>query len=218
MTLALFDLDNTLLAGDSDHLWGQYLVDHDIVDADYYEQQNDRFYREYKEGTLDINEFLAFSLKPLADHSLEQLYSWRHDFIARYIKPLITDKARALVEQHRAKEDTLMVITATNRFVTERIVAEFNIPNLLATEPEQSEHGYTGKVAGTPCFQEGKVTRLNAWLQEHNESLDNAWFYSDSHNDLPLLKQVENPVAVDPDETLLKHAQTTGWPVISLRN
>lgn len=217
MTLAIFDLDNTLLAGDSDFLWGQYLVSHNVVDADTYERENQRFYEEYREGNLDIFEFLAFSLKPLAEHSLEELYSWRYDFVKTVIEPIIPQAARDLVDRHRQQGDTLLVITATNRFVTEPIVQLFGIDNLLATDPELNNHGYTGKVAGTPCFQEGKVERLNAWLQETGHDLTNSWFYSDSHNDLPLLKLVENPVAVDPDDILNDFASETGWPIISLR-
>jgi len=218
MTLAIFDLDNTLLAGDSDYLWGQYLVEGQIVDAEFYESENERFYRQYREGGLDIFEFQAFSLKPLAEYSLEELYSWRYDFIKRYIEPIIPSAAKDLVNKHREQGDTLLVITATNRFVTEPIVDIFGIENLLATDPELNVHGYTGKVAGTPCFQGGKVERLNDWLKETGQVLDGAYFYSDSHNDLPLLEMVDNPVAVDPDDTLKATAEDKGWPIISLRN
>ena len=160
MTLAIFDLDNTLLAGDSDHLWGQYLVDRQIVNGELYERENERFYREYREGTLDIHEFLAFSLKPLADHSLQDLYRWRDEFVETLVRPIVLPQALELVEGHRQQGHTLMIITATNRFVTEPIARLFSIQNLLATEPEMNSHGYTGQVAGTPCFKEGKVTRL----------------------------------------------------------
>ena len=217
MTLAIFDLDNTLIGDDSDHLWGQYLVDHNIVDAELYQRENDRFYREYREGGLDIFEFLAFSLKPLTEHSLEELYSWRYDFVQTLIKPVVLPLAQELVNQHRQQGDTLLIITATNRFVTEPIAELFEINNLLATEPEQSAHGYTGKVAGTPCFQEGKITRLKAWLDETGNDLDGACFYSDSHNDIPLLELVDKPVAVDPDDRLRAHASSKNWPVMSLR-
>ncbi len=218
MTLAIFDLDNTLLAGDSDYSWGQFLVDHQIVDAEYYAAENERFYQQYKEGKLDIYEFQAFSQKPLTEHSLDQLYAWREEFVRDYVLPMITDKARELVEKHRAQGDTLLVITATNRFVTEPIVKQFDIPNLLATDPEMDDSGYTGQVAGIPCFQDGKIERLNLWLKETNESLEDAWFYSDSNNDLPLLKVVDNPCAVDPDDTLKDYAKQNKWPVISLRD
>ena len=217
MTLAIFDLDNTLLAGDSDHLWGQYLVDRQIVNGELYERENERFYREYREGTLDIHEFLAFSLKPLADHSLQDLYRWRDEFVETLVRPIVLPQALELVEGHRQQGHTLMIITATNRFVTEPIARLFSIQNLLATEPEMNSHGYTGQVAGTPCFKEGKVTRLREWLTESGENLNGACFYSDSHNDIPLLDMVENPVAVDPDEQLQVYAANKGWPVMSLR-
>ena len=218
MTLAIFDLDNTLLAGDSDHLWGQYLVDNKIVDAEVYERENERFYREYREGNLDIFEFLAFSLAPLAEHSLEELYSWRYDFVEKTIKPIIATAAYDLVEKHRQQGDTLLIITATNRFVTEPISKLFGIENLLATDPEKTNTGYTGKVDGTPCFQEGKIERLNSWLEKSGENMSGSIFYSDSHNDLPLLEKVDHPVAVDPDKKLRVYASKSNWPIISLRN
>jgi HAD superfamily hydrolase (TIGR01490 family) len=218
MSLAIFDLDNTLLADDSDYLWGQFLVDQGIVNAKYYEQENDRFYKEYKEGKLDIYEFLSFSLKPLADNSLQDLLKWRSQFIAEIIRPILLKPAQALINKHQQRGDTLLVITATNKFVTEPIVNLYGIKHLLATTPEFIEDKYTGKVAGTPCFQEGKVTRLNEWLQETGHSLDESWFYSDSHNDLPLLKLVEHPVAVNPDEALKQYAEKSAWPIISLRD
>ena len=217
MTLAIFDLDNTLLAGDSDHLWGQYLVDQNIVDAAYYERENERFYQEYKDGGLDIYEFLAFSLKPLSEHPTEQLYQWREAFLKNYIEPLITQASRDLVQKHQDAGDTLLIITATNRFVTEPIANLLGISNLIATDPELNEDGYTGKVAGIPCFQEGKIERLNDWLKETGYDLDKAKFYSDSHNDLPLLKLIDFPVAVDPDEKLSQFATDNQWPIISLR-
>ena len=217
MTLAIFDLDNTLLAGDSDHLWGQYLVDNKIVDAEVYERENERFYREYREGNLDIFEFLAFSLAPLAEHSLEELYSWRYDFVEKTIKPIIATAAYDLVEKHRQQGDTLLIITATNRFVTEPISKLFGIENLLATDPEKTDTGYTGKVDGTPCFQEGKIERLNSWLEKSGENMSGSIFYSDSHNDLPLLEKVDHPVAVDPDEKLRVYATKSNWPIINLR-
>lgn len=217
MALAIFDLDNTLLSGDSDYLWGVFLAERGIVDADFYEQENERFYQEYRDGKLDIMEFLGFSLKPLAEHSPEQLKAWHQQFMVEKIQPLITSATTALVEQHRLKGDTLLIITATNHFVTKPIADYLGIPNLIATDPEIRNGRYTGRVAGTPSFQDGKVTRLNDWLKTQHTSLAGAWFYSDSHNDLSLLETVDNPVAVDPDEKLLSKAQENGWPVISLR-
>jgi len=218
MTLAIFDLDNTLLEGDSDYLWGQFLVEQGIVDADSYEQKNQYFYDQYKKGTLDIFEFLRFSLRPLTEHPIEQLHLWRTQFIDEKIRPILLPKGRELIQRHREQSDTLMIITATNRFVTEPIASELGITHLLATDPEMKSGQYTGEVRGTPCFQEGKVTRLQQWLNEQQSTLEDSWFYSDSHNDLPLLQQVSHPVAVDPDDTLRSHASQQGWNIISLRD
>jgi len=218
VSLAIFDLDNTLIADDSDYLWGQFLVDQGIVDKNHYESANAKFYDDYKQGTLDIVEFLRFSLKPLADHNPEQLYQWRAQFIEQAIKPLMLNAAQQLIDKHKDRGDTLLVITATNRFVTEPIVRLYGIENLLATAPEFIDGRYTGGFNGIPCFQEGKVKLLEAWLKDSSETMRDSWFYSDSHNDLPLLKLVDNPVAVDPDEKLTEFASAANWPIISLRN
>jgi len=215
--LAIFDLDNTLLNGDSDYLWGQFLVDQDIVDAEYYASSNAKFYADYRQGTLNIFEFLNFSLAPLAAHELKQLHLWRDQFIEEKIKPIVLPAAADLVDKHRDAGDTLLVITATNQFVTAPIVALYGIDNLLATVPEMIDGRYTGRVDGTPCFQDGKVKQLDTWLEETGLTLHDSWFYSDSLNDLPLLKKVNNPVVVDPDETLERVAREKQWPVISLR-
>lgn len=217
MALALFDLDNTLLAGDSDYLWGVFLGELGVVDKVSHESMNQHFYDQYKAGVLDILEFLAFSLKPLADNDPADLAAWHERFMTEMIEPLISPAAEALVQRHRAAGDTLMIITATNSFVTAPIARRFGIEHLIATEPEQVDGRYTGRVAGTPSFREGKVVRLTEWLASHGGDLAGSWFYSDSHNDLPLLERVDNPVAVDPDPQLHHHAQTLGWPVISLR-
>ncbi|QXP83175.1 HAD family hydrolase [Methylococcus sp. ANG] len=218
MTLAIFDLDNTLLAGDSDYLWGRFLVDRGIVDPEAYEAANTRFYEAYKNGTLDIGEFLAFALRPLAENEPEQLFRWRESFVEEKILPIVQTAARELVERHRAAGHTLLVITATNRFVTEPIVRLYGIDNLIATEPEFREGRYTGGVEGIPSFHEGKVHRLSAWLADNDGyDLEDTWFYSDSHNDIPLLSRVAHPVAVDPDPALRRTAEERGWPVISLR-
>ncbi|WJW75145.1 HAD family hydrolase [Thiohalobacter sp. IOR34] len=218
MTLALFDLDNTLLAGDSDYLWGHFLVEQGIVDGDEYERENQRFYDQYKAGTLDIDEFLAFSLQPLAAHEPRQLHAWRETFLHTLIDPIILPAGRELLERHRQAGDTPVIITATNRFVTAPIAERLGVEHLLATEVEMRDGRYTGRSCGIPCFQEGKVRRLEAWLAEQGETLDGSWFYSDSHNDLPLLERVSRPVAVDPDESLRHTALERGWPVISLRD
>lgn len=217
MSLAIFDLDNTLIADDSDYLWGQFLVDQGIVDKNHYEQSNLKFYQDYKQDRLDINEFLDFSLQPLADNSAEQLYRWREQFITEVIKPIMLPAAKQLIDRHRAKGDTLLVITATNKFVIEPIVNLYGIENIIATEPEFSDGKFTGKFVGTPCFQQGKVALLDAWLATKDENLSGSWFYSDSHNDLPLLKIVDHPVAVDPSQTLQDFAQDADWAIISLR-
>jgi HAD superfamily hydrolase (TIGR01490 family) len=215
--LALFDLDNTLIAGDSDYLWGCFLVEQGIVDGAHYERENQRFYDQYRVGALDIYEFLDFQLRPLAEHGLASLQQWRKQYVEEKISPILLPKAHELIDRHRQQGDTLVVITATNRFITAPIVELYEIPHLLATEPELQDEQYTGKVAGTPCFQDGKVERLGDWLADNQQSLDNSWFYSDSHNDLPLLNKVTHPVAVDPDEILEQHARDHDWPVISLR-
>jgi HAD superfamily hydrolase (TIGR01490 family) len=218
VSLAIFDLDNTLIADDSDYLWGQFLVDRGIVDKSYYEDANAKFYEDYKQGTLDIVEFLRFSLKPLADSEPEQLYQWRAQFIEQVIKPLMLEPAQQLIDKHKDRGDTLLVITATNRFVTEPIVRLYGIENLLATAPEFIDGRYTGGFNGIPCFQEGKVKLLEAWLKDSTETMQDSWFYSDSHNDLPLLKLVDHPVAVNPDEKLAEFAEAANWPIISLRD
>ncbi len=218
MALAIFDLDNTLLSGDSDYLWGQFLVDAGVVDADTYESTNQGFYEDYQQGRLDIFAFLNFSLRPLAENDPEQLLNWRAQFLQEKIRPLVGEPALRLVARHREAGDTLLIITATNSFVTAPIAALFGISNLIATEPETRDGRYTGRVHGTPSFREGKVTRLESWLAAQGHGLADSSFYSDSHNDLPLLKRVDHPVAVDPDEALREHAQKSGWPVISLRD
>ncbi len=217
MTLAIFDLDNTLLTGDSDYLWGRFLGRQGMVDAEFYEAENLRFYEAYKAGTLDIHEFLAFSLQPLAEIEPRRLHVLQQEFMAQEIEPIIPRGALELLRLHRQRGHLPLIITATNHFVTAPIARRLGVKHLLATDPEQVDGRYTGRVAGTPCFQEGKVTRLQAWLKQTGYDLDGSWFYSDSHNDLPLLKQVDHPVAVDPDEELSRFAQKHHWPVISLR-
>ncbi len=217
VSLAIFDLDNTLIADDSDYLWGQFLVDQGIVDKDYYEKANAKFYEDYKQGHLDIVEFLNFSLKPLADNEPKQLFKWRDQFIEEIIRPILLQPAQDLINKHRDRGDTLLVITATNRFVTEPIVNLYGISNLLATTPEFKNGRYTGQFVGIPCFQEGKVKLLEAWLKDSTEVMTDSWFYSDSHNDLPLLKLVDNAVVVNPDDQLKIYADNAKWPMISLR-
>lgn len=217
MTLAIFDLDNTLIAGDSDHLWGDWLVSQGIVDQQHYKDTNDRFYDDYLQGRLDIMAYLRFSLQVLADNDVAQLHRWREQFLAEAVAQMWLPKAEALLQTHRDQGHTLMIITATNDFVTAPIAEKLGVDHLIATVAEQKNHRYTGEVAGTPSYREGKVERLGAWLHNNQESLEGSWFYSDSHNDLPLLNKVDNPVAVDPDATLEREALERGWPVMSLR-
>ncbi|MFL9608704.1 HAD family hydrolase [Methylobacillus sp. Pita2] len=220
MQLALFDLDNTLLAGDSDFQWGQFLISKGLLNEQEHLAKNLAFYEDYKAGRLDIYAFLDFQLKPLSERPRSELDALHREYMAQKIRPMITDKARALVEKHRQNGDLLMIITATNSFVTTPIAHEFGIDNLIGTTPEEVDGRFTGKVTGTPSFQAGKITRLNEWLEERNQALsdfETTWFYSDSHNDLPLMKLVDKPVAVDPDPTLKTYAEEAGWPVISLR-
>jgi HAD superfamily hydrolase (TIGR01490 family) len=218
MSLAIFDLDNTLLGGDSDYLWGQFLVEQGLVDGEHYERENQRFYDDYEAGTLDIYQYQAFMLQPLTLHPLAEMLAWRERFMEEKIQPILLPRADELLNQRRMAGDILLIITATNRFITAPIAERFGVPHLLATEPEVINGRYTGRTVGIPCFQQGKVERLEAWLVETGGDLTDSWFYSDSHNDLPLLNRVTHPVAVDPDATLARHAQERGWPIISLRN
>lgn len=217
MAYALFDLDNTLLAGDSDYLWGEFLCEQGIVDRDVYQCANREFYEQYANGSLDIYAFLAFAFKVLSEHDYQQLSEWRVQFFAEKIKPIILPKAEALVSMHREKGDTIIIITATNSFVTSPMARHFGADKLIATEPEFKNGQFTGQVADIPCFREGKVKRLNAWLGRAIDAFDETFFYSDSHNDIPLLEQVSHPVAVDPDQTLEETAKLRDWSIISLR-
>lgn len=217
MSLAIFDLDHTLLAGDSDVLWGQWLGENGHVDSVEHERKNQQFFRDYAAGQLDIMAFLRFQLALLAEHDMETLRHWRSQYLREKIEPIMLPKAFELLGSHRRRGHTLLIITATNRFITEPIAEAFGVHHLIATEPELADGRFTGRVDGVPSFREGKVTRLRDWLQEQRIDLMESWFYSDSRNDIPLLEQVTHPVAVDPDETLAAEAQQRGWPVISLR-
>ena len=218
MRLALFDLDNTLLKGDSDFEWAQFLMEKGVLDREVFEARNNQFYEDYKSGTLDIREFLAFQLKPLSRHPRGQLDLWHAEFMEAKVRPMMLESAFRLIERHR--EDLCAIVTATNSFVTGPIAAAFGIAHLLATEPEILGGEFTGNPLGIPCFREGKVIRLKDWLESRGQKLsdfESSWFYSDSLNDLPLLQEVSHPVAVDPDPTLKDHAERMGWQIISLR-
>ena len=218
MRLALFDLDNTLLAGDSDHSWGDFICQRGLVDAAEYQARNDAFYADYCAGKLDVVAYQNFSQAILGRTGMAQLEIWHREFMAEVIEPMILAKGEALLEQHRAAGDKLVIITATNRFVTAPIAKRLGVETLLATECGMQDGRYTGQIAGIPCYQEGKVVRLDQWLQETGHSLDGSYFYSDSRNDLPLLEVASHPVAVDPDDVLRATALARGWPVISLRS
>lgn len=220
MNLALFDLDNTLLNGDSDFEWSQFLIRVGVLDRELFEAKNLAFYEHYKAGTLDIHEFLDFQLKPLSRHARKMLDEWHRQFMREQVSAMITPAARELVDRHRAAGDVCAIITATNSFVTAPIAREFGVEHLIATEPEQKDGEFTGNVADVPCFREGKIARLENWMAQRGwnwDSFAGTTFYSDSLNDLPLLAMVKTPVAVNPDDTLREHAERNGWKVMSLR-
>jgi len=219
MQLALFDLDHTLLTGDSDYEWTQYLVSKGIVDRTTHEARNAEFYEQYKAGTMDIHEFLDFQLRPLADHTRADLEAWHADFMETQIRPRLSQKARELVRKHLDAGDICAMVTATNSFVTGPIARELGIPHLIATIPAQENGRFTGKPRGLPSFREGKIARVDAWLESMGlwwNNFQRSWFYSDSHNDLPLLLRVTDPVVVDPDATLRAYAENAGWPILSI--
>jgi HAD superfamily hydrolase (TIGR01490 family) len=217
MRLAIFDLDHTLLTGDSDHLWGEYMIRHDLVERENHKRQNDRFYEDYKAGTLDIAAYTRFALEPLVRLGAQALLPLRDRFIREVVEPIIAPAAPALLERHRIQGDTLLIITATNAFITRPIAELLGVDDLLATEPEVRDGRYTGSIAGIPCYREGKPARLAQWRAQQDERYEHITFYSDSHNDLPLLRQADQAIAVDPDDTLRAEAQRNGWPIITLR-
>ena len=217
MALAIFDLDETLISSDSDHEWGQYVGEAGLVDTQAYRRQNDIFYQQYKAGELDVDEYLKFACSVLAAHPLDLLNQHLTTFVAERIKPVVLPRAIELVDRHRNQGDYVMVITSTIEFITRPIVDLFGIETLLAPIPEFVGGLYTGAIEGIPTFGPGKVTRLNAWLENSNYDLEGSFFYSDSHNDLPLLRQVDHPVAVDPDPVLRREAAANRWPIVTLR-
>jgi len=219
MTLAIFDLDNTLIAGDSDHLWGEFLVQQGLVEKASFKAKNDQFYQDYLAGELDIFAYQKFVLGFLAQHSLVELANWHQQFMDAEITPIMLPKAFELIAKHREQGHFIMIITATNDFITAPIAEAFAVDHLIAVSAERDEYGgYTGNVAGTPSFHAGKITRLNEWLADNpSYSMEGSYFYSDSHNDLPLLNLVDNPVAVNPDEKLETTALEKGWPIMDLR-
>ena len=216
MTLAIFDLDHTLINGDSDHLWGEYMVENGIVDEQAYRQRNDIFYQDYQRGTLDNDQYLAFALEPLTHYSIDELHAWRADYVEKWIKPLIAPGTARLLDEHHQSNHQLMIISATNLFVSEPIGQMLGVTTVLATEPEIIANRYTGRFLGTPTYQQGKVTVLKEWIANNNQDLGGAYFYSDSLNDLALLEQVDNPVTVNPDDDLKLIAEARAWKIIDL--
>lgn len=214
MALALFDLDNTLLAGDSDYSWGRFLVSVGAVDGTHYEHANAQFYEAYRAGTLDIAEFLAFALEPLQRLPRPQLLAWRARFIEDCVRPMIKPWVAPLLQRYRGQGATLALVTATNDFVTAPIAEILGIPHLVATVAAQRDGHFTGRPDGTPCFREGKVRRVQSWMADHGLTFADSVFYSDSHNDLPLLMAVSRAVAVDPDPILLAAAKERGWEIL----
>lgn len=217
MHLTFFDLDHTLLADDSDYLWGRFLVDQGVVDPEHHARENDRFHAQYQAGDLDIHAYQRFALAPLRVHPLADMLALRERFVHSWIAPVVARHARALIAHHRNRGDALAIITATNRFITEPIAELLDIDTLIATDPEIVDGAYTGEIAGTPSFQTGKIARAQDWVAEQPQAFERVTFYSDSHNDLPLLRWADSPVAVDPDQRLAAAARAEGWPIISLR-
>lgn len=218
--LAIFDLDNTLLAGDSDHAWGEFLINEGLVDADDHRRQNDAFYAQYQQGTLDMQQYLEFAIAPVVGFSRERLDELHQRFMQQHVDPIVLPAALALVEEHKANGDLCLIVTATNRFVTQPIATRFGVHDLIATDLQIADEVFTGKIEGIPCFQAGKIRKLQSWLDanpEHGANISHSVFYSDSFNDIPLLEAAGEAVAVDPDDKLRAHAQRMGWPVISLR-
>ncbi len=223
MALAIFDLDNTLLAGDSDHAFGDFLISQNLVDPDTHRERNDGFYQQYKNGGLDMNAYTEFAIGPIKGMPRAQRDALHQIFMQEFVQPMMLPASKALIAEHKNKGDYCLIMTATNRFVTEPIAHYLGVDGLIATELELHDDAYTGKVQGRPNFQDGKVFNLELWLKTRNVTgetpldLKGSTFYSDSFNDLPLLEYAENPVVVDPDDTLRQIAQERQWQIISLR-
>lgn len=214
--LVLFDLDHTLLDGDSDFSWGDFLCEIGAVDADVYRTQNQKFFDQYQSGELDIMEYLKFALEPLAQNNINTLLQWRQQFLNEKIKPMIIDEAAELVNTHINKGDITAIITSTNAFITEPIGHLFGIKTVIATQPQLINGRFSGNVEGTPCFRDGKVQCLQKWLNTTKPNYQQSWFYSDSFNDMPLLSWVDNPVVVNGDTQLCEHALNKGWQTLSI--
>ena len=218
MNIALFDLDNTLIKGDSDYQWGNYLVENNYVDPVSYSEKNENYFDQYRKGTLCAKEFAEFSYEPLTKYDYNTLISIRKKFFEEKIKPLILPKAVDLVRFHKEKKDILAIVTATNSFISKVSADYFEIKNLLASEPEFINNKFTGKLSGEPCFQEGKVKKVKEWMKLNNyNNYDDIYFYTDSHNDIQLLEYCTKPIAVDPDKILKDLSKKNNWQIMSLR-
>jgi len=214
--LLIFDLDNTLLAGDSDRNWGIFLAEQKVVDSSYLDE-SEKFYNNYYEGSLDIDGFLSFCLRPLIDNDMSYLLKLRQQFIDEKIKPIVTQTGKKLIDESQAEGKTVIIATATNDFVTRPIADLFNVDTLIATEFEIQNNNFTGKVLGEPCFRDGKLNKVKKWINENDYDLSKASFYSDSFNDLPLLEKVKYPVIVDGDDKLVEIGKNNNWECISFR-
>ena len=214
--LQIFDLDNTLLAGDSDRNWGIFLAEKNIVESSYLDE-SEKFYNNYYDGSLDIDGFLSFCLKPLVSNDMSKLLSLREQFIEEKIKPIITKSGKEIINQAIENGKTVIIATATNDFVTKPIADLFNVSTLIATEFEIKNNSFTGNVVDIPCFREGKLKKVEKWVQENNFNLSEATFYSDSFNDLPLLEKVKYPIIVDGDDKLKEIGNNNHWKCVSFR-
>ena len=218
MNIALFDLDNTLINGDSDYEWGNFLVENNYVDKEYYQKKNDVFFEQYRKGTLCPIEFAKFSYEPLAKYDYEFLLDIRKKFFKEKIKPIIHKKAEDLVKLHKKNNDIIVIVTATNSFISRLSADYFKIEDLLATEPEFKNGKFTGGLSGEPCFKEGKVNKVKKWMESNKyTNYEDIYFYTDSHNDIKLLEFCTIPVAVDPDNILKEISIKNNWKIISLK-
>ena len=214
--LLIFDLDNTLLAGDSDRNWGIFLSEQQIVDTSYLDE-SERFYNNYYDGSLDIDGFLSFCLRPLIANDMSKLLKLREQFIEEKIRPIVTKTGKELIDQAHAEGKKVIIATATNDFVTRPIADIFDVSVLIATEFEIKDNAFTGRVVGGPCFRSGKLNKVNKWINDNNFDLSQASFYSDSFNDLPLLERVKKPVIVDGDDKLKEIGKNKNWECVSFR-
>lgn len=217
MALAIFDLDHTLINLDSDYEWLSFLCAKGEIDKNEFEAANAQFYADYEAGQLDIDTYTQFALSPLTKLSKPHVLALREQFVKDIIEPAILPKAEELLEMHRNKGDHLLIITATNAFVVDPIIKRLGVADFLAIDVEEINGEYTGNYINTPTYKEGKVTRLLDWNKDHNFDLADAYFYSDSANDIPLLEKVGNPFATNPCPRLAGHAMANEWPILHLK-